>query len=143
MAKYEEGKKPIYKKVWFWILVIVIIAVIGTTLGGNGTAQTSSNTFTSTTSQEKFTLNEGHEGHTDELGMSYYIEGSILNNTNKTYNYVQVTFNLYDSDNAQIGTAVANINNLEPNGTWKFKAIGLLSNGVDVASYKLMEITGW
>ena len=93
--------------------------------------------------QEKFTLQEGHSGSTDKYGMSYTIEGSIKNNTSKKYSYVQVTFNLYDSDGAQIGSALANINNLEADGLWKFKAIGSLGNGKSVASYKLMEITGW
>lgn len=73
---------------------------------------------------------------------SYYIEGTIKNNTDKTYSYVQVTFNLYDADGALIGTAMDNINNLEPNGVWKFKALNLSSSG-NVASYKLAEITGW
>lgn len=48
-----------------------------------------------------------------------------------------------DVDGAQIGTALANINNLEANGLWKFKAIGSLGDGKSVASYKLMEITGF
>ena len=55
---------------------------------------------------------------------------------------MQVTYNLYDKDGVQLGTALANINNLEANGTWKFKAIGT-GEGSQVASYKLVEITGW
>jgi hypothetical protein len=54
---------------------------------------------------------------------------------------VQVTFNLYDKSGAQLGTAVDNINNLEPNGTWKYKALGLTTEKVD--SYKFVEISGW
>ena len=105
-----------------------------------GDAQTGT---TITNKQEKFTLQDGHTGSTDEYGMSYTIEGTIKNNTNKQYSYVQVTFNLYDADGAQIGTAFTNINNLEANGLWKFKALGALGDGKTVASYKLMEITGW
>ena len=36
----EDGKmykvnKPFYKKVWFWILVVIIVAAVGGSLGGN------------------------------------------------------------------------------------------------------------
>lgn len=139
----NEKKKPIYKKVWFWILVIIILGAIGAMGGETQTGGTAQTGTTITNKQEKFTLQDGHTGSTDEYGMSYTIEGAIKNNTNKQYSYVQVTFNLYDNEGAQIGTAFTNINNLEPNGLWKFKAIGALGDGKTVASYKLMEITGW
>lgn len=131
------------------IIAIIVVAIIAGVAGSskNPTDSTKTNSGnsgkTSTTDNEKFTLEDGHTGSSDEYGMSYTIEGSIKNNTDKQYSYVQVTFNLYDSDGAQIGTALANINNLEANGLWKFKAIGSLENGKSVASYKLMEITGW
>lgn len=73
---------------------------------------------------------------------SYYIEGTIKNTSDKEYSYVQVSFNLYDADGAQIGTAMDNINDLEANGTWKFKALGLSPEG-KVSTYKIKEITGW
>lgn len=144
------GKKQV-SKTKVIIIVIIFIAIIGGVAGssknptGSDTTKTNSGASgsTATTNNEKFTLEDGHTGSTDEYGMSYNIEGSIKNNTDKQYSYVQVTFNLYDSDGAQIGTALANINNLEANGLWKFKAIGSLGNGKSVASYKLMEITGW
>lgn len=132
-------------KVITFILILVIIGTIVGTNGGNKTNNDSAKTTSSTTStkQEKFTLQDGHTGTTDKYGMSYTIEGTIKNNTDKQYSYAQVTFNLYDSDGAQIGTALANINNLEANGIWKFKASGSYGNGKTVANYKLMEITGW
>lgn len=135
-----------HKVITFLLVVVIIGAVAGAGSSTNKNAETGKTAETSSTStekKEKFTLQEGHKGNTDEYGMSYTIEGSIKNNTDKQYSYVQVTFNLYDTDGAQIGTAMANINNLEANGLWKFKAIGSLGNGKSVASYKLMEITGW
>lgn len=132
-------------KVISFILILVVIGTIVGASGGNKTTNNSTETTSSTTStkQEKFTLQDGHTGKSDQYGMSYTIEGTIKNNTDKQYSYVQVTFNLYDSDGAQIGTALANINNLEAKGIWKFKALGSLGNGKSVANYKLMEITGW
>lgn len=118
------------------IIVFIIIVAVG---GGSGVENTSQ---TSGTTTEKFTLQEGSNGYYDGY-TSYYIEGTIKNNTNKQYSYVQVTFNLYDASGNQVGTAMDNVNNLEPNGTWKFKAIDLSGYGEKVVSYKLMEVTGW
>ena len=136
MENNELKKKPIYKKWWFWVIIIVILAAIvssqeitSTNTGDNPKVETKQ-------PQEKFTL-VSSDGSYD--GFAYYISGTITNNTNKQYSYVQVTFNLYDADGAQIGTAMDNINNLEPNATWKYKAIGMEK----AASYKLAEITGW
>ncbi len=137
------GKKQKHTGVRVLIALIIIIIGIGAIAGGSSNQNTTTGGSSTTQKQEKFTLQEGHTGSSDQYGMSYTIEGSIKNNTNKQYSYVQVTFNLYDTDGAQIGTALANINNLEANGLWKFKAIGSLGNGKSVATYKLMEITGW
>ncbi|WP_278308467.1 FxLYD domain-containing protein [Paraclostridium sordellii] len=68
--------------------------------------------------------------------------GVIKNNSGRDCTYVQVTFNLYDTDGNQVGTALANINNLEKDGTWKFKAMGMNVDG-QVSSYKLADITGY
>ena len=72
----------------------------------------------------------------DEYGV-LYIVGKLKNNNKKTYSYVQVTFNLYDNDGAQIGTTLANTTNLEGGGVWKFKAVILEDNA---AKYKLTGI---
>jgi len=90
-----------------------------------------------TTSNGRFTL-VSQQGNTDNYGF-ITINGEIKNNTNKTYSYVQVTFTLYDASGAQVGTALANINNFEANGTWRFEAIG---TGKAV-SYKCTDIIGW
>ena len=58
----------------------------------------------------------------DEFGNKYLV-GTVKNNSDKQYSYVQVEFNLYDESGAQIGTTFANVNNLEAHGTWKFEAI--------------------
>ena len=125
-------------KVLTFILVVVVIIAVGATSGDNSTT-TNTNKVQNVVNEEKFTL-VSDKSTTDSLGTTY-IEGKIKNNTDKEYSYVQVTFNLYDKDGAQLGTAMDNINNLEPNGIWKYKAMGLVTE--KVASYKLVEITGW
>lgn len=65
--------------------------------------------------------------------------GTVLNNSSKTKRYVQVGVNLYDKNNNQIGSALDNILNLEPNSKWKFKAMVSEDN---VHSYAVKDITG-
>ena len=69
-----------------------------------------------------------------------YIVGTVKNPSGKKYSYVQVDFNLYDKAGAQIGTAMANVNNLEPYGTWKFKALALEDNAQNA---RLNSVNGY
>ena len=47
-----KNKKPIYKKVWFWIIILIIIIAIGA--GG-----TSENNNTTTNNSTKYSKNKG------------------------------------------------------------------------------------
>lgn len=121
------------------VVVIAVLFIIGAIASATGSSENNTTSGELKEATEKFTL-QSDEMTTDSIG-SCYIEGTIQNNTNKSYTYVQVTFNLYDASGNQLGTAVDNINNLEPNATWKYKAIGLTTE--KVTSYKFVEITGW
>lgn len=119
------------------LIVFVGIGIIASS--GNTTTNESNTGVKKVQTQEKFTL-VSDEMNTNSLG-TCYIEGTIQNNTNKTYSYAQVTFNIFDAEGNQLGTAVDNINNFQANGTWKYKAMGLTTE--KVASYEFVEITGW
>lgn len=69
------------------------------------------------------------------------VNGSMKNISGETLSYVQITFALYDDDGAQIGTAVANINNLTADSVWKYSAVPLTMD--DFTSCKLTEIDCW
>lgn len=136
------GKK--LKHSGFRIVLGIIFVCIGLSVifGVDTTTNTSQENNSNsqvTQAKEKFTL-VSSEMTTDSIG-SCYIEGTIQNNTNKNYNYAQVTFNIYDKDGNQLGTAVDNINNFQANGTWKYKAMGLTTE--KVSRYEFVEITGW
>ena len=45
-----------------------------------------------------------------------YVVGSIRNNTDHSYQYVQVEINLYDRDGDQVGSTLANVDNLAAKG---------------------------
>ena len=75
--------------------------------------------------------------------MSYYIEGSVKNNKDKDYSYVQIEFVCYDADGNNLGTAIDNTNNLLGNQTWKFKAMAMFSDAENVDHCDYHEITSW
>lgn len=91
--------------------------------------------------QEELIL-ESSELNYDEWDNAY-IEGTIKNNTNDDYSYVQVSFNLFDAEGNQIGTAWTNISHLKANGTWKYKASALIDDDNKIYRYELAKITGW
>lgn len=68
------------------------------------------------------------------------ITGTITNNSDHLFSYVQVEINLYDSGGNQVGSSMDNVNNLEPHGRWNFSAI-ITADHVD--SYKIVNISGW
>lgn len=134
-----KNKKPFYTKWWFWFVVIVFI---GAAAGGGSSSTTTSGDAKTVTAakKQKFEMIGDITNESDSFAV--YLSGVIKNNSGRDCTYVQVTFNLYDKDGNQIGTALDNINNLEKDGTWKFKAMGMGESG-EVASYKLAEITGF
>ena len=140
-----KNQKPFYKRGWFIVVAfLVIILAIGSAGSGSSTTDSGNNETlkvgSSSSKKEKFELVGEVEQETDS--MATYLKGIVKNNSGKDCTYVQVMFNLYDKDGNQIGTALANVNNLEKDGTWKFKAMGIDVDG-EVDSYKLAEITGY
>lgn len=92
--------------------------------------------------QEKYSFVE--EAKIIEEGNEYfkmkYIVGTIKNTTNKKTSYVQIVFNLYDKDGNVIGSSMDNINHIEPDGTWKFKALITID---EFDTFKFESISGF
>ncbi len=135
------------------VIIVCALIVMGiffagctnTTTTANSPVQTLSTikpagttTAVAASSQDTLTLVESHV-ETGDYGTRYVV-GTIKNNVNKQFTYVQVTINEYDSSGAQIGSTLANANNLEPYGTWKFKAPVLDKDATD---FKVMTATAY
>jgi len=134
------------KQGWTWpakiFLALIIIGMFGSFIGKNmSPSQTEIPTqkeaippskpvvnYNKPAAQEKLALVDFNWESTD-YGTKYIV-GSVKNNTDREYKYAQISFALYDKDDAQVGSAWANINNLEASGTWKFKAVVLNQNAV-------------
>ena len=132
------GKKQKNSTLRIILGIIIVIIAIGVIAGSGNNSTNNSTGNTTTVATEKFTL-VSSEMTSDSYGT--YVEGTIKNNTDKSYSYVQVTFNLFDSEGNQLGTAIDNINNFQPNSTWKYKAVGLTTE--KAARCEFVEITGW
>ena len=135
-----EGNMDKENKIGIFILIAAIILIfIVISIPYNDDVKETYK-FVSESSSSKFTLLSEKITPTNSYGITV-IEGKIKNNTDYAYDYVEVSFNLYDKNGNQIGTAYDSITNLDAKGTWKYKAVG----GTDekVSSYKLVEITGW
>jgi hypothetical protein len=76
-----------------------------------------------------------------EFGTSY-ISGIVRNNSDHRYSYVQINVPLYDAEGNQVGSALDNINDLNPGGTWKFKAIVLEAGELKFRKSEI-EVSGW
>lgn len=137
-----------------FLILIVLVAVLGnntstrtSTSSSPASSETSGNSgenllqaFNNTTSKSKLEEITPPEIATGEFG-NKTINGAMKNISGKTLSYVQLTFALFDSDGAQIGTAIANINNLTADSVWKYSASALtLENWT---SFQLTETTAY
>lgn len=81
----------------------------------------------------------GVKAEVGEFGV-LFIVGKVRNNSQKNFSYVQVEINLYDKEGTQVGSTMANVNNLAPGGTWRFMAPITEKN---VARYEVVQVTGF
>lgn len=133
---------------WTWpakiFMALIVIGIFGSFMGKDKETKNQPNVRPAATVQKQQMIQPSlrlidFNWETSEHG-SKYIVGSIRNDTDKKYTYAQVSFNVYDTADAQVGSAMANINNLEPNVTWKFKAIVIEKSAVKA---KLAQITAF
>ena len=142
----KEGKRGIGRIVLIVVIVLVVAGVVGS-MAGNGEASKGGASGNAETAgqqpveqKDPYTITDEQLDTSNQFAL--YIKGTLTNNTDSEVSYIQVEYNLYDADGAQVGTALANTNNLKAGGTWKFEAIGTASPD-EVASYELIDVTGF
>lgn len=152
-ANMAKGKKPIGKIVLI-VLVVIVIAGVAGTLGGNGGGSNDEGATATTTEQqgadqtaepaeqeqEPYTITDETMDTSNPYAVT--LTGTLTNNTDQDVSYIQVEYVLYDASGAQVGTALANTNNLKAGGTWKFEAMGTAAPE-DVASWERADVTGF
>ena len=120
------------------IVVIVILCVACSSSNSTNNVPSSDQEISTKKSEAQYEFTEKpklvYEDYTNK------IVGIIKNNSGSDKGYIQISFTLYDADGNNIGTALANTNNLKDGGTWKFEAIALEN---DVKSFELDEVSGF
>lgn len=79
-----------------------------------------------------------HRWSSQEQGVRSIV-GMVVNHDDRQYSYVQVEINLYNGD-TQVGSTIANVNNLEPKGRWFFEAH--VSEAI-ATRYEIKGVSGW
>lgn len=144
----EKKKKPIGKIILIVVVVIIALGAFGSLSGGDkgsdssasGGAAKTEQTKEKKPKQEPYTISDETLDTSNPYGVK--ITGTLVNNTDEDKSYLQIEYNLYDADGAQIGTALANINNLKAGGTWKFEAASM-EKPEDVANWERVDVSGF
>lgn len=144
----EKKKKHIGKIILIVVVVIIALGAFGSLSGGDKGSDSSTSGGTAKTEQaeekkqeqEPYTISDEALDTSNPYGVK--ITGTLVNNTDDDKSYLQIEYNLYDADGAQIGTALANINNLKAGGTWKFEATSM-EKPEDVANWERVDVSGF
>lgn len=141
----EKKKKSIGKIVLIVVVVLVALGAFGSLSGGDKGSDSSASAGAAKTEQKKpeqepYTISDETLDTSNPYDVK--ITGTLVNNTDEDKSYLQIEYNLYDADGAQIGTALANINNLKAGGTWKFEAASM-EKPEDVADWERVDVSGF
>lgn len=124
------------------VIIFVFFIIISIVSSGDDSASKKKSTSSNLTQEAKFSYDISNT-YLGDYNMGYYIEGTITNNKDKDYSYVQIEFVCYDSEGNNIGTALDNTNNLLGKQTWKYKAMFMETDADKVDHCDFHEITGW
>ena len=132
----QENKKT---KTIVEIIVGCLLLISGIVLIYSG----ASGLFGSDTSNKSLLIGETktHTEYSSYIGYSFTIYGVAVNNTGKDLSYASIEYSVYDENGNNLGTAIANINNLGKGDKWPFEAVLLSYPKTKPVRYKLVDIT--
>lgn len=140
MSTLVKGFKGIWK-----VLKVIVGLFIGFIIFGsccaicvdNGITMETITETTTVTVVEKYNI-QNVQAYSDYGIMT--ITGTLV--ADKDYEYLQLEIPCYDSEGNNVGSALANVNNLSKGDSWKFEAIELSGNGTKYNINKA-EVTGF
>jgi len=157
----NEKKGGCLQKLGILFVVLIVLGVIAALVGGGSGSKkdysstnegqtsvstdagsSSGSTSSATSTQESATKYSITDETATVEDYDVKITGVLTNNTDKDVTYIQISYNLYDADGNQVGSAFDSISNLKAGGTWKFEA-SYFGSVEGVASYELADVTGF
>lgn len=129
-----------------WLVVIICVVgviIIGSIFSGGGeeTAKEGNGSDDKKQPTEKFTYEITNQ-YLGEYAITYYVEGTVKNNRDIDYEYVNIEFICYDAEGNSLGTAEDYSDNLLANQTWKFKASSF-DDVKNIDHCEFHEISSW
>jgi len=119
-------------------MILLALCACSWLIGSNKTPTPPTNSSSGASTGNGLVVTD-HASTTGDYGLRY-VTGTVVNQSKKNYGYAQVQINLYDDAGAQVGSTMANVNNLAAGGTWKFKA-PILEDACK--KYKIKDVTGF
>lgn len=110
-AKVKK-KFSIIKAIGFFVVAFIVIIIVAVP---NRSSSSKGSGSAATLSATDVEMKQGQSG-------LVVVAGKVANTSGKKLAYAQVEINLFDSQGAQVGSTLANVNNLEPGAAWKFEA---------------------
>lgn len=140
----DPSKKPLAILLWVLIVILVVpcfcfAGCAGLGVLGIATGKKGMDAVEKTQKEAESALRVEKLGATKD-GFSRYVTGTVVNDSAKDFGYVQVEINLIDKSGAVVGSTMANMNNLGPHKTWKFKA---MVTDEDAVNFQVKNITGF
>lgn len=129
------------------VVFLIVVVVLALCLGKDSSPSSPSGTTPGSTTVTKNKLEVSGTAmsveYNDLLGYSVRITGLAKNVSGRNLSYASVEFSVYDESGYNIGTAVANVNNIAGGDTWRFEAVLLDFSETRPVSFKLADITAW
>lgn len=132
-------------KVLQWIGGIAVVLVVLGLLVGNPDSRSNFSTDSGSSGDSQAESGDGADYEITGLRVkegeygNRVITGVVENNSGREVSYVQVEINLYDSEGVQVGSTLANVNNLAAGAKWRFEAMPTS----DFSDYEVKAVSGF
>jgi len=144
----SQNSKPKIKLIVVAVVVILaVVVVLALCLSPESDPNSNPGTMQNSTAVTKKKLEISETKMSVEynslLGYSVKIPGLAKNVSSKNFSYASVEFSVYDKSGYNIGTALANVNNIASGDTWRFEAVLIDFPETEPVSFKLADVTAW
>lgn len=88
----------------------------------------------------KLMIQKDIDGYYEEEDKTFYILGTLTNNTANYYDYIELEYIVYDEEGNILGNASATLNQLKKGKSWRFKIVYDGIDAKEVSSFELSNI---
>lgn len=88
----------------------------------------------------KLIIQKDIDGYYEEEDKTFYILGTLTNNTSNYYDYIELEYIVYDEEGNILGNASTTLNQLKKGKSWRFKIAYDEIDAKEVSSFELSNI---